>query len=191
MWRNNRRLTGDVSYFVNNLASYTHVDVGFIHKALALVKSNDSENVSAINRITQILVDQKVDAVIVISFLFAPILWEQSISCRDINNSQAPCFEKYSEKYFAVAVEAANVSVLGDFRLTIMLIAFVLLDLESTPNCEHSCNIKRADEILCYVVRIGLRSIVHTVPECYGMLGVLRAHFYPVLQHIGSINGES
>jgi GTP pyrophosphokinase len=285
MWRNTSGLDYTSTSLLENLEKYTHAEILLIHEALTLCHTKQLTNATLITRVAQVLVNQGSDAVVILSFLVAQVLWDQSISLAFIKKKfgrkvyrllgqcvSPPTFRRSRDRFFIEDLQRVGVSLSPDIHLTTLLLAFILLDLQNTIAGEYTCSIEKADDVLCYAVpvtsilnlrrlrreledaafrllqpedyanlkeqvaplsvedeqclnilktaihrllkkngikgevqgrvkslysiyckvyhsgrslesildRIGLRIIVHNVPECYRVLGILHSHFQPI-----------
>ncbi len=165
MWINTSWLDCTNTAILINLDSYNNKESLLINEARFLIAANNPEGATFIIKVAQILIDQGVDASVIVSFLLAPLLWEECISFAFIQKkfgkkvtrilqhfAQQPAFNTTTDRSFLKALRRIQTSSSIGACLTTLLLAFLLLDLEKSIAAEHSRSIEKADDVLLFAV---------------------------------------
>ncbi len=172
MWRDDLE-SANIFLFpgiIKNLNLYTQADLALISEALFLFHSKYNKNPLPTIKVAELLVYQEVEAVIVISFLLAPLLWEKAISPaeikkkfgRDISDILAPfCLPPFGrQELYQQLQEDSQIPpspVSTPSHGTLLSLAFWLVDLENTLEGEKVLNTRKAEAVLNFFVPIARR----------------------------------
>jgi (p)ppGpp synthase/HD superfamily hydrolase len=169
MWRNDLESTNIFPFpgNIKNLNLYTQADLALISEALLLFHTKYNKNPLPTIKVAQLLVYQEVEAIVVISFLLAPLLWEKAISLaeikkyfgKDISDILAPFFlPPFGRQELYEHLQEDSQMLLSPLstpsHYTLLSLAFWLVDLEDTVEGEKVLNSRKAEAVLNFFVPI-------------------------------------
>lgn len=177
---------------------YTEAEQALILRALTLYKTNSNENITTILRVVQLLVDQEIDARVVISTLLAVLLRKQAITLKTIREQFGKEVAHLAGQsgYSSADIMAANMNRHDDSGSThcppvnlthqaTLMLALLLIDLEQMAEGQQECNLLKAREALHVFVpmasRLNLRNIRRRLEDA--AFRVLEPDIYENLKH--------